>query len=64
MDDDYYCELPLDWEFPKWNEAQKVHDWKNYIFLPLQTKWNTFTSEQKQLIARNAEYQASDENWN
>ena len=58
-----YTDLPLDWHDPDWENAQKVHEWKNYIFPPLQRVWGEFTMSQQQLIAANAEYQADQENW-
>ena len=58
-----YTDPPLDWHDPDWENAQKVHEWKNYIFPPLQRVWGEFTMSQQQLIAANAEYQADQENW-
>jgi hypothetical protein len=54
---------PHDWEHPRWEDAGKVHEWKNYVSDELADMWQTFTSAQKQAIARNAAEQASNELW-
>lgn len=54
---------PKDFENPQWNKAEKVHDWKNYISEELQSIWDSFTVVQKSVIAKNAQEQASCEDW-
>jgi hypothetical protein len=48
---------------PNWDEAGRVHDWRNYISAELRGMWNTFTPEQKKAIAESAEETASREDW-
>jgi len=47
---------------PTWN-PRKVHDWRNYISVEVRLIWNTFTDEQKQALARQADDIASAEHW-
>ena len=54
---------PSDWAKPKWNEARKVHDWKNYISEEIAQMWHTFTEVQKQALARQADEMAGREEW-
>jgi hypothetical protein len=46
-----------------WDRAEKVHDWRNYVFEPLQKIWGTFTIEQRLVIADNAQEIADQEHW-
>lgn len=48
---------------PKWDEAGKVHDWRNYINETLRFMWSTFTDQQKKMIALNADELADREDW-
>jgi hypothetical protein len=48
---------------PDWKAAGKVHDWRNYISDELKAIWDTFTDEQKRLIASNADDEANKEYW-
>jgi hypothetical protein len=48
---------------PNWTAAGRMHDWRNYISDDLKKMWQTFTPEQRAAIARNADEQAGDENW-
>lgn len=48
---------------PKWNEAGRVHDWRNYISEELRKMWGAFTPDQKAALARNADEQALREHW-
>jgi len=54
---------PKDWENPKWEDAERVHEWKNYVSAEVRGMWDTFTPEQKQALARSAEECASREEW-
>ena len=53
---------PLDAK-PLWDEAGRVHDWRNYVNTPLREAWATFTEAQRELIAANADEIASREEW-
>jgi hypothetical protein len=54
---------PSDWNEPKWIDAGRIHDWRNYVSEEIQYMWSTFTEEQKKAIARQAEENALDEEW-
>jgi len=54
---------PNDWSEPDWNYSGKVHEWKNYISQEIRETWGEFTDAQKQALARQAEDNASDEEW-
>lgn len=55
--------IPENYKHPIWADAYRVHDWRNYISKKLRTMWETFTDEQKQAIAENADDQAGIEEW-
>ena len=48
---------------PDWKAAEMVHDWRNYISDELIAIWDTFTDEQKRLIAKSADDAAGKEEW-
>lgn len=48
---------------PDWQNTRRVHDWRNYINDKLRAIWHTFTDDQKQVIAENADEQADAEQW-
>lgn len=48
---------------PKWENAGRVHDWRNYISNELRTVWGTFTDAQKIALGENAEEIAGREEW-
>jgi hypothetical protein len=54
---------PSDWQRPNWADAGKVHEWKNYISEEVQAMWDTFSDDQKQALARQAEDKADCEEW-
>jgi hypothetical protein len=52
------------YEAPEWPVyADGVHDWRNYIHDELRANWHLFSSEQKRLIANNAQVEADNEEW-
>ena len=55
--------LPEDWESPKWNEYDKVHDWRNYPSNDRQNEWSSFTDCQKKILAINFQCVADREHW-
>lgn len=57
---DYYKEQALN---PKWNEASRVHDWRNYISEEVKFLWDTFSDVQKFAIMKQADNQANQEVW-
>lgn len=57
---DYLKEQALD---PKWDEAGRVHDWRNHVGENVKAIWHTFTDEQKLALAEDADERASNEHW-
>ena len=56
-------EPPADWDRPQWQEASKVHNWRNYVHEELQSEWPSFTGRQKILLSSAFDGVASDEEW-
>lgn len=54
---------PKDWEEPTWHFYEKVHGWRNYVSEEIQDNWDTFSNEQKQMLARYFDEIASREEW-
>ena len=48
---------------PNWGQEDRVHNWRNYISEDMQKIWDTFTDEQKEKIAENADNIADSEDW-
>lgn len=48
---------------PDWENAGRVHDWRNYIDDDLRAIWDTFSDAQKIAIAKSAQRQADNEEW-
>lgn len=55
--------VPLDARQPQWEEASRVHDWKNYINTSVQVLWPTFSAVQQDALAQNADELANKEHW-
>jgi len=56
-------DTPADYAAPDWSNEQRVHNWRNYITDEVAAMWHTFTDEQKQALARQAQGHASNEEW-
>ncbi len=55
---------PADYENPDWTPQWKyVHDWRGYIRDDLRAAWQTFSVEQRRLLAENAQAIADEEVW-
>lgn len=52
-----------DVENPKWEEAGRVHDWRNYAGDTLRRIWPSFTIEQKYAVALSLQDAADNEYW-
>ncbi|HAS0916543.1 TPA: hypothetical protein I3529_003573 [Enterobacter asburiae] len=52
-----------DWAKPHWAEEDPVHNWRNYAPPPLRRIWQTFTDEQKRVIAFTLQTVADAEQW-
>lgn len=64
LDEVEYEKLRAEWASnPKWGEAGRVHDWRNYISEKVQSIWSTFTLEQKIALMDQASDRASSELW-
>jgi hypothetical protein len=48
---------------PKWAETTRVHDWRNYISEEVRAMWSTFTPEQQEALACQADSIADAEEW-
>ncbi len=60
--DQYYYER-LAAKDPKWDEALRVHGWRNYISEKVRSLWDTFTPEQRAALIESADDNASREEW-
>lgn len=54
---------PHDWSNPDFENAGRVHEWKNYISEEIRAMWRSFPDHLKQALARQAEEGASAEEW-
>lgn len=57
----YYTESTPD--DPRWEQAGRVHDWRNYISRDVRAIWHTFTPHQQLVLALDADDRAGDEHW-
>ncbi|NTF23521.1 hypothetical protein G6L37_34690 [Agrobacterium rubi] len=48
---------------PDFDNAGKVHDWRNHVSEYVQSLWHEFSDEQRAAIALGAEDQAGNEEW-
>ncbi len=56
-------DTPNDYSHPQWDNAGRVHEWKNYISDEVKALWFTFTDAQRQALSRQAEDIADQEDW-
>ena len=55
---------PTQLDDPNWEEARYgVHDWRNHVGEETRAIWNTFNRAQRLAIATDADWQASNEEW-
>lgn len=54
---------PRDWKDPKWNDAGKVHEWKNYASPWLREVWQSIPHEARKAVAASLDDAASREEW-
>lgn len=62
MEDPDY-DLPVNWRDPKWREASRVHDWRNYIPDPVKVRWATLSEETRLIVSCMAQQRADREVW-
>ena len=48
---------------PKWNEAGKVHDWRNHVPPDIRKMWGSFMVVQRYALVAWADELASNEHW-
>jgi hypothetical protein len=48
---------------PEFDNAGRVHDWRNHVGEATKSLWHTFTDEQKAAIAVDSDERASREEW-
>lgn len=56
-------DFPFDWESPKWNLVDRVHNWRNYASKDLIEIWDHFTPHLKKVISALLNDIASQEAW-
>jgi hypothetical protein len=54
---------PTDWNNPNWQNARKVHDWKNYTTEHIRLIWDSLTTDQKIIFSSAFQEIADNENW-
>ena len=54
---------PDDWDIPRWEVYDKVHNWRNYASEAIMDSWNTFTGRQKIMLSRMLQDIADSEHW-
>lgn len=50
-------------ENPKFDEATRVHDWRNYVPIMAEENWERLSLETRTYIAYMAKKQAENEEW-
>ena len=62
---DWYasCSAPSDYQTPDWDKYDRIHNWRNHIDEPIQDHWQSFSDDQKFLLAVAASSDASYEQW-
>lgn len=51
------------WRNPDWENAGRVHDWRNHVSEHIKSIWKTFNDVQKEAIYEQAEDRAGQEHW-
>jgi len=54
---------PDDWDYPKWELVERVHNWRNYVSDGLREEWSGFTGRQKIILSSDFNEIASNESW-
>ena len=57
------CRLPTNWDKPDWKEYDRIHNWRNHINSMVKEIWDTFSDQQKKILAMVAEVDAMQEDW-
>lgn len=51
------------WYSPDWQNAGKTHDWRNHVSAEVRAAWDSFTTEQREALFRQAVDLADCEQW-
>ena len=54
---------PQDWLTPKWDELDKVHNWRNYASVGVQGEWPNLTGRMRIILSANFQEIADCEEW-
>lgn len=54
---------PDDWEYPQWDDAGMVHDWRNYANSDLKDHWHNMTDTTKKVVSELLQEIADTEEW-
>ena len=54
---------PADWHEPKWQNEDRVHNWRNYASEGIIREWPFFTGKQKIIISSMLDDIAGQEHW-
>lgn len=55
--------IPDDWNSPYWENATRVHDWRNYASEQLKEHWDNLTDTSKKVFAECLQNIADHEEW-
>lgn len=61
--DEDFNNVPSDFDKPKWDVANRVHNWRNYVDDEVKDIWDSFSLEAKQALAQNFNNIADREEW-
>jgi len=56
-------QMQEDINYPKWDKAKRVHDWRNYVPNEFKKAWKTLGAGTRDAIYIMASKQAQDEEW-
>ena len=54
---------PYDWQNPKWDITDRIHNWRNYASDDLKDEWLSMSGKQRMIIASCLDEIASGEHW-
>jgi len=57
------ADAPMDYENPDWDDAGRVHDWRNYASNDLRAAWTEFSVRHRAIIAASLQDAADREEW-
>jgi hypothetical protein len=54
---------PHDWQNPKWETENRVHNWRNYANEDLKEEWQSMSGRQRLIVAAALDEIADREEW-